>query len=1061
MIIQFWGLNAIPRTINTARMSKFILQVTFDKRYQELLLKVQEYCCRFSDRSQDYFNNNLISSLYLKYEGDSLCIQVPKTQEEEFTRDIIIFTLQYLFQAPLLFGEEDLEPSSVEQLYSTFITTDLPADKELHLLSYLSLDNASDIRDVERLISSFPGNLDVKLDVMLLPVDLYAKKTDEELSLLKGNLERLISIKKAYPDLFGNIFYSQTIDNKGAVHEYDFSTLVDTLAPLTLALINGYDGMSSFETEFPITTFGISKVQIDKFSVVDNWSQHYLQRLIRPLFEKADDNLPVDKAKIQRVLNRILQEERRIVSSINTTNDANEDVANVFKQSILDAILSEDLNPKERKYLLDCCLGLSRRTPESLETSDIHEIPLPDEVFSELLQEFNGNEKYQELKAVIGKIQEVKKRIAKRVELLEEKKRHLQDNYPFDGELSEDGFIIHGERYKPYSYREVPLATDFEPKAKDLPNSADLRKYFSVIKNQGEQGSCASFSLVSVFEYFLSNEESITKDLSEAFVYYNARKIGGQEDQDSGTTLQKVIETMSSNGVCIEELCPYNENSFANQPSPEAYSDAEKRKVTSAQNVSVNLDTIKAAISEGYPVVASFRVFDSFAKNVGGFVPMPSKSEMDSEKEEYHAMVICGYSDEHHYVIVRNSWGKRFGDEGYCYIPYAYLREKGLVNYACAITGVDVDILKHHAEKFKYNLQEKDDNIQYSVLANQLAEEEYRLNEDKDTLRILQKQYISILQSIKSGSCLDDIENELSQRAEEKQAILSQLKSEKASVRFSSKKLFNIVHIAVAVLSFITSGIGLYLHLYQDKNWLTTIIGGSILISCLVVYIIRAICSRKKQHAIQKRIDEIENDISWIRLESQKKRELQKRLALIIANVDTFSDNSIMRKQLLEAIENLLSNAYSWIAARLAQHDEPLMYSDSYHEIAGVIKDKWGVLKRLFVDDFSLNKIKDVFHLIQKDILNHFYHAFNLRIEDFYRNDSVNMREFRRNISNTVILSQLVLTGNEPYKSVYFSNNNQVQIPNCIQVQVNNNQYLYILLRYVNIDNLTLFNKSM
>ena len=36
-------------------------------------------------------------------------------------------------------------------------------------------------------------------------------------------------------------------------------------------------------------------------------------------------------------------------------------------------------------------------------------------------------------------------------------------------------------------------------------------------------------------------------------------------------------------------------------------------------------------------------------------------------------MLCVGYSDPDQVFIVRNSWGKTWGDQGYCYIPYDYM----------------------------------------------------------------------------------------------------------------------------------------------------------------------------------------------------------------------------------------------------------------------------------------------------------------------------------------------------------------------------------------------------
>jgi C1A family cysteine protease len=44
-----------------------------------------------------------------------------------------------------------------------------------------------------------------------------------------------------------------------------------------------------------------------------------------------------------------------------------------------------------------------------------------------------------------------------------------------------------------------------------------------------------------------------------------------------------------------------------------------------------------------------------------------------------HAMCIIGHDDTHVYngirgwYIIRNSWGREWGREGYCWAPYAYI----------------------------------------------------------------------------------------------------------------------------------------------------------------------------------------------------------------------------------------------------------------------------------------------------------------------------------------------------------------------------------------------------
>ncbi len=54
---------------------------------------------------------------------------------------------------------------------------------------------------------------------------------------------------------------------------------------------------------------------------------------------------------------------------------------------------------------------------------------------------------------------------------------------------------------------------------------------------------------------------------------------------------------------------------------------------------------------------------------------------MPKKKEKVlggHAVMAVGYDDNREAVIVRNSWGKEWGDKGYFYMPYAYITNSHL-----------------------------------------------------------------------------------------------------------------------------------------------------------------------------------------------------------------------------------------------------------------------------------------------------------------------------------------------------------------------------------------------
>ena len=43
-----------------------------------------------------------------------------------------------------------------------------------------------------------------------------------------------------------------------------------------------------------------------------------------------------------------------------------------------------------------------------------------------------------------------------------------------------------------------------------------------------------------------------------------------------------------------------------------------------------------------------------------------------------HAVMAVGYNDDKKVIIVRNSWGVNWGDNGYFYMPYAFITDKNM-----------------------------------------------------------------------------------------------------------------------------------------------------------------------------------------------------------------------------------------------------------------------------------------------------------------------------------------------------------------------------------------------
>ncbi|CAF1691420.1 unnamed protein product, partial [Adineta ricciae] len=114
--------------------------------------------------------------------------------------------------------------------------------------------------------------------------------------------------------------------------------------------------------------------------------------------------------------------------------------------------------------------------------------------------------------------------------------------------------------------------------------------------------------------------------------------------------------------------------------------------ILEALQVRRDLNVFKTCLAQGFPIVVSINVFSSFDKAAErGIVPMPRSFEDRQALHGRHAVLIVGYSNSSQAFIVRNSWGENWGDQGYCYIPYDYIADPKLTNYAWTVKRLNVE----------------------------------------------------------------------------------------------------------------------------------------------------------------------------------------------------------------------------------------------------------------------------------------------------------------------------------------------------------------------------------
>ena len=209
-----------------------------------------------------------------------------------------------------------------------------------------------------------------------------------------------------------------------------------------------------------------------------------------------------------------------------------------------------------------------------------------------------------------------------------------------------------------------------------LPTVISMIPQFPEVYDQGNLGDCTGNSSMGAVGYLDVIDPNIKKYIyySRLYVYYNSRT---DKTQDTGASIRDVFKALNTYGVCPETEWTYDISKFAIKPPANCYKDGESNKIIKYARVNQDNTSLRTMLYQRFPIVFGMAVYDSF-ENVGinGNVPMPNL-----KKEKMlggHCLLIVGANNKTKRYIVRNSWGNSWGDQGYCYIPYAMIEDADL-----------------------------------------------------------------------------------------------------------------------------------------------------------------------------------------------------------------------------------------------------------------------------------------------------------------------------------------------------------------------------------------------
>lgn len=221
----------------------------------------------------------------------------------------------------------------------------------------------------------------------------------------------------------------------------------------------------------------------------------------------------------------------------------------------------------------------------------------------------------------------------------------------------------------------------------------------SPIGNQGRLGSCTANRRADGLE--LVQPKANVTQISRLGIYWPSRAQHGDECNDSGSYSHVSAAIVENVGVCREDLWPYDDTPPTGEPggSPDApmllrppllaYEDMYDHRLPAGAIQRIRgsgkgrVYQVLAALDCGFPVGIDASVDQAFCDG-----PDPNTAVVSPTRPiGGHAILLVGYlerSDGTYWFRLRNSWGRGWGENGYCWIADSYLAD------AMAVDDVDV-----------------------------------------------------------------------------------------------------------------------------------------------------------------------------------------------------------------------------------------------------------------------------------------------------------------------------------------------------------------------------------
>lgn len=199
---------------------------------------------------------------------------------------------------------------------------------------------------------------------------------------------------------------------------------------------------------------------------------------------------------------------------------------------------------------------------------------------------------------------------------------------------------------------------------------SDHRRAQSPVRNQDDRPTCVAFAVSAAHEW-MADEQTHRSVEDALWAGHQVLHIPGRQE----TSVAAALEGLSRHGHASETAWPYGSPPYpAERPALAADPTAQRPLPPWQALPKVDVESLAAELERSVAVLLTVRVVRSAWRKPDGIIDVEPPAKVLTN----HAVLAVGVQESPVRVIVKNSWGPRWGQAGYGFMTERYLTHYGL-----------------------------------------------------------------------------------------------------------------------------------------------------------------------------------------------------------------------------------------------------------------------------------------------------------------------------------------------------------------------------------------------